>query len=135
MWVLLAPVAIAFHQLILAGYRPVGWFLGGYFAPWSYKLAYLGFAWLADAVFVLAATMIAPSHRRVVGIVAGVATVGNELGRLAYFRNPMWPAWYSAAYAASIIAGAAVGYLIAWMLIESSKPLADDAPYSKSERN
>ena len=112
-WVVLAPIAIALHELILAAYPPVGGFLGGYFLPWTYKLAFLGFASLAAIIAVLAATVIAPSHKKLVGIIAAALTIGYALARLLYFRNPIWPAWYCAVYIACVVIGAALGYACA----------------------
>lgn len=120
-WALLAPFAIALHELILAAYPPVGWFLGGYFLPWTYELAFLGFAALAAAVAVLASGVIAPTHHSIVGAIAGAATIGYALARLIYFRNPIWPASYCTMYIACVVTGAALGYICALALVAESQ--------------
>ena len=115
-WVILAPAAMASHELVLSLYPPVGRFLGGYFGyfwPWTYKLAFLILAFVATLLAVYAAMVIAPSNKKVVGIIVGGSAIAYACVRLIYFWNPLWSAGYAVLYAVSVVAGAAVPYFFA----------------------
>jgi len=134
-WAVFAPIAIALHQFVLNLYPPVGDFLGGYFGfwPWMYKVAALGFFFVAALLAVFTATVIAPSRQNAVGLIAGGATIAYACAGLLYFRNPAWPAWYCALYVACVCAGSAIGYLFAWGFVEVFEEL--EIGYWKSRPN
>lgn len=108
-WAAFVPIAVAFFGTIWHFYPPVGEFLGGYFWPWTYKLALLLFAFVATFGAVILAIAIAPNLHKAVGVLAGAGFVGLD----CLYIHPVWPLWYTAVYLLLVIAAAALAYLIA----------------------
>jgi hypothetical protein len=103
-WAVLAPTALALRYCILYVASAVDGLLGGYFEPWSYKVAFLGFAFLAAFAPVMLAAAIAPSYKKRVAIVAGAVAVAWSIASI----NPIWPIWYWAVEVACVIAGVVI---------------------------